>query len=696
MANEKTAPKTTQPEANSLREKKAQVTTSEAIDKKLDAFPDKIDIRDWFYHPTLRPLPDQMINCDNVHCILDQGIEGACTGFALAAVINYHLVKNGRCTPTDIRGKQCVSPRMLYEMARRYDEWPGEDYEGSSARGTMKGWSAHGVVQKWMWDNDMTGYTNLDEQRAKEALKTPAGAYYRVMHREIRDMHAALNETGILYATLMVHRGWHNPGGELKEYKYLGNGKKKSIRLPVIERVKDADGGHAVAIVGYTQDGFIIQNSWGKKWGNNGFALLPYEDWMIHASDCWVVQLGVPVNANLWESKNYCDTDAGRQRAGDLIPLQEIRPYVINIGNNGLLSESGNYWTSDTDIDRLFKSIATTAEENKWAKKRIMLYLHGGLNSEKEVAARIISFKQVCLDNQIYPVHLMWETDFWNSLKDNVFDVFTNDDRAGASWFSKLRDGTIEIKDRTFELTTAKLGTMLWDEMKENAQLASTDKEDSKGKKRAIITVANKGLEAYKALTPGEKQKWEIHIVAHSAGSIFAAYALETLLKIGIPIRSVQFMAPAISFDLFGEKMMPLIKKNKQLRPTLYVLSDKGERDDDVWLYGKSLLYLVSNAFERKRETPILGMEKFLKPDDKIKKLVDNEIVEVLQQPINGWPGIVVAGEAPANAAGSRPDISRSESHGGFDNDTFTLNSVLYRILGNQPAREFKMKDLQY
>ena len=99
--------------------------------------------------------------------------------------------------------------------------------------GTMKGWAAHGVVKKWMWDDDLTGYTHLDEQRSKEALKTPAGAYYRVMHREIRDMHSALNETGILFATLMVHRGWKEPGGSVKNYTYTLNGKEKNIHLPV-------------------------------------------------------------------------------------------------------------------------------------------------------------------------------------------------------------------------------------------------------------------------------------------------------------------------------------------------------------------------------------------------------------------------------------------------------------------------------
>ena len=34
----------------------------------------------------------------------------------------------------------------------------------------------------------------FDDVKAKEALNIPAGAYYRVMHRNVRDMHAALNE----------------------------------------------------------------------------------------------------------------------------------------------------------------------------------------------------------------------------------------------------------------------------------------------------------------------------------------------------------------------------------------------------------------------------------------------------------------------------------------------------------------------
>ena len=40
----------------------------------------------------------------------------------------------------------------------------------------------------------------------------------------------------------------------------------------------DYQGGHAVAIVGYNEDGFIIRNSWGKSYGDNGYSVISYDD----------------------------------------------------------------------------------------------------------------------------------------------------------------------------------------------------------------------------------------------------------------------------------------------------------------------------------------------------------------------------------------------------------------------------------
>src|SRR5688572_9302182 len=182
--SEKT-PKTTRPEASSRREKKPADAGLIMKGRKFDAFPDRIDIRDWSYQPHLGALPDQIVSCDSVPAILDQGQEGACTGYALAAVINFRIAAR--------KLRRQVSPRMLYEMARRYDEWPGEDYEGSSARGAMKGWVAHGVCSEESWPADLKGPENLSYEIAEESILTPGGAYYRVMHRNVRDMHAALS-----------------------------------------------------------------------------------------------------------------------------------------------------------------------------------------------------------------------------------------------------------------------------------------------------------------------------------------------------------------------------------------------------------------------------------------------------------------------------------------------------------------------
>lgn len=656
------APKTTRPDSPSRRELPEALSTAQRLGRKLDSFPDRIDTKDWPYQPSLRALPDELINITRVPEILDQGREGACTGFALAAVINYLLAQRG--------ARRTVSPRMLYELARRYDEWPGESYEGSSARGAMKAWERHGVCGRSDWSDIMYGAHHLTQSLAEKSMRTPGGAYYRVDFRQVRHVHAALNEVGIVYASLMVHAGWGEPGPTTVEVS--GDGGER-MTLPVIERQDRADGGHAVALVGYTAHGFVVQNSWGTGWGAGGFALLPYEDFMLHATDVWVAQLGVPVIADLWQ-QGAADKTSGQFRAGQAISLADIRPYVIDVGNNGDLSDCGNYWTTEDDLRRLFMETIPQRTEG-WSKRRVMLFIHGGLNGEKDAAKRIIAYRDVCLKNEIYPLHIMWESDWLTSTRNIIADRFTRaDERAQGRYLDHLR----EARDRVLELTLARPAGKLWGEMKENARLASQRQNG------AMQLIAKYAALARRAIadTDGGRD-WELHVVAHSAGAIFTAYALPALAGLGVNWRSLQLIAPAIRIDLFKEQVLSAIQEEKCPRPTLYILSDVGELDDDVGPYGKSLLYLVSNALEGEREVPLLGMQKFLRADTSLSGL--------LAAHPDGLPGIVVSGEeGPVGA------IAKSDTHGGFDNDPNTMNSILHRILGSGPRFPFEDRDLQF
>jgi hypothetical protein len=75
--------------------------------------------------------------------VLDQGQEGACTGFAAAAEAAAEPVPVPRVTNRYARG--------WYHGAQRRDEWPGEAYDGSSVLGTMKEGKARGLYGRYVW-----------------------------------------------------------------------------------------------------------------------------------------------------------------------------------------------------------------------------------------------------------------------------------------------------------------------------------------------------------------------------------------------------------------------------------------------------------------------------------------------------------------------------------------------------------------
>ena len=55
-----------------------------------------------------------------------------------------------------------------------------------------------------------------------------------------------------------------------------GKGTKYNKEDKMVHFSDNTDGGHCVIIVGWDDQGWIIQNSWGKSWGNNGRAVISY------------------------------------------------------------------------------------------------------------------------------------------------------------------------------------------------------------------------------------------------------------------------------------------------------------------------------------------------------------------------------------------------------------------------------------
>lgn len=640
------------------KKKTASTKKFTASERKLNARPDTLDFRDLMYVPTLvevgTSLPLDNYRKANVP-ILDQGREGACTGFGLATVAHYLLR-----TRKIIHDKNSISPWMFYTMARRYDEWAGETYEGSSCRGAMKGWNKHGVCSANLWRHDPHKPDHsLTSQRTADAEKRPLGAYFRVNHKDLVAMHSAINEVGVLYASASVHSGWD---------KVKSNG--------IIPFENKMEGGHAFAIVAYDEKGFWIQNSWGKGWGFEGFCRISYADWLKNGSDVWVARLGVPIELPTGiETSASAFTTSSRAKA---YAYNEIRPHVISIGNNGQLRTTGNIATSPQQVKKIFQEDFPKITAT-WKKRRIVLFAHGGLVGEDAAVQRIAEYRQAMLDAECYPLAFIWHSDYWTTLTDMLEDALKR--RRPEGILDTAKDFMLDRLDDAMEPIARKLtGKAAWDEMKQNATLATTS---TTGGARIVLNE----IAALVANNP----RIEIHVVGHSAGSIFHAPLIKMLTTsgtingngmdgeqgLGLRLTSCTLWAPACTMELFQQTYLPAIQSNAINRFALYTMTDHAEQDDNCAnIYHKSLLYLVSHAFEktphipilRPDGEPILGMAKFIEPNTAIRNLINQNRLDWVQ--------------APNSKDTSDLGASAARHHGDFDDDVATVSSTLARILG--------------
>ncbi len=156
-----------------------------------------IDTRMWFKPP-----------------VLDQGATSECVGHATRSYLSA-----GPCT-----NKGGPDQHEIYREARKVDEWPGENYDGTSVRGAMKVLKTAGLVSEYRWA------TSVDDV-----------------------LNHVLTTGPIIMGT---------------EWFY---GMLDTDRKGFVEPTGSSVGGHAWLIVGANRSkGLQAQNSWGKTWGTIG------------------------------------------------------------------------------------------------------------------------------------------------------------------------------------------------------------------------------------------------------------------------------------------------------------------------------------------------------------------------------------------------------------------------------------------
>lgn len=609
------------------------------LTRELTAIHDFPDLRDRFYEPPLIQLEDSVFPRSGL-LILDQGEEGACTGFATAAALNILRQRQGGLAPGD-----SASPRMLYEMARLHDEWEGSGYEGSSVRGAIKGLFHNGACreQDAPYLAGETGW-NLSVPQAKAARNVILGSYYR-LRPVLVDYHAALQQAGVVVVSANVHEGWTNPGN--------GSGK--------IAFSTRSLGGHAFAIVGYDNEGFIVQNSWGPKWGNfagiDGIAHWDYHDWAETVVDAWVMRLAVPT-PKAFELTHRVARQTGGIGQGEVKKhsprRQDVIGHIVHV-DDGKLIGTGNYGTPLASIEETARLLREDAGKPD-RYQHLLFYAHGGVTDVEAAARRTSATRDGFKRNGIYPIHFLWET----GLMEEVTDILAGKmaDRGGKA------GGFRDEMDFLIEKLSSGIGRALWREMKSDAERTFGRSSESADAVRSLLKV-NDGL----------KKPYRMHLVGHSAGSNFVSEFMRAwphLSPKGTAVANCFVLGAACTVAQYDRDLRSALDAETLGHLTVYNLSEKREMGDSVGPYSKSLLYLVSRAFEEAVGTPILGME-----------VHSRNIPSHKKQTVLYTDG---AGLKRTNA----------QSHGGYGMDLVTLNDILKTVLGKsyKPSLGFRQEEL--
>ncbi len=662
---------------------------------------DSVDLRDRQFMPAAITLPDVWPSPKHVQTylapytetglVLNQGKEGACTGFGLACVINYlRWLKAGN--PTTLRP---VSPRMLYTLARRHDEYQGENYEGSSCRGAIKGWFQNGVCEEVDWPYSPGAAKFPRYGYAARAAANTLGVYYRVDAKSITDMQAAIHQHGAVFVSAFTHDGWYVDQASPQPPKVHAD-------LPLI----DFDGhpsqtdGHAFALVGYDGRGFIVQNSWGKDWGAGGFAVLSYLDWLANAMDAWVVSLGVPgvVAGRLTADAGTGASAARRARGADKAKWWDeglAYRHSVVLGNDGRVNR---YLTEDERPRKLQHQAYSLPDQ--WFrsrpagdKKRVVLYVHGGLNSQADAITRASAMGRYFIGNGCYPLFLVWKTGLWETIGNILSDASRREPARAGGILEAVTEKTDLLLERTVGRPAAR---PIWSEMKENAALAFTPRRGGE-----LL------LDALCSLCDTWKSEFELHLIGHSAGSIALGHLLTALRQrkgrdggLGERLASIHLYAPACTIAFANQHYSGDTNLMKRLH--LDVLGDDAEKEDNVALvYRKSLLYMVSNALEADSRTPLLGMRRV---EDESDPHWDGS--SDTGEALAVWREAAAAAELAARTAAKNGPVTvadmggrkvqKKPSHGSFDNDIEVVSRTLERIVGVGPGQlPMPIDDLQ-
>lgn len=246
----------------------------DVVFKILPDVDDEIDDFEEFNIDTIHPAPNNgAIDLrPYFSAIKNQGQQGACLAFAFSAIAEYTL---------KARHKQSAdfSEAFLYYETRKYAGCTQED-AGSTWTGATNVLLHEGICLESFMPYSEYDYTTPPTFQALNNALSYKASNVNSINNELNELRTTLYNGYPIAVSIVI-------------FSSFGNGKNGFIPMPQKHEILNykyngkAHGRHAMVIVGYddTKQCFIVRNSWGNSFGENGYCYMPY-DYITNADLC--------------------------------------------------------------------------------------------------------------------------------------------------------------------------------------------------------------------------------------------------------------------------------------------------------------------------------------------------------------------------------------------------------------------------
>jgi len=201
--------------------------------------------------------------------VFNQGQLGSCSANALVAAMAFD-------DPSMIGSRL-----FLYYNERTLENTVADD-SGAALSDGVTALNTQGLCPEEMWpySDDKERFKEKPTQACYDDAKSHAATTYNHVEASEQAIKAALSSGYPVVVGILVFSSFE--GADVAQ---TGN-------VPLPQPGEQDLGGHAVVCVGYTGDSWIMRNSWGAQWGDQGYFYLPIQyltDPKFCLTDFWII-----------------------------------------------------------------------------------------------------------------------------------------------------------------------------------------------------------------------------------------------------------------------------------------------------------------------------------------------------------------------------------------------------------------------